>query len=50
VDISRTGESITENMKASTIESLDYCELKQHKPWFDEECSKLLHEKKQAKL
>jgi hypothetical protein len=21
-----------------------------HKPWFDEECSKLLHQKKQAKL
>jgi hypothetical protein len=31
-------------------ESLVYCELKQHIPWFLEECSKLLHEKKQAKL
>jgi hypothetical protein len=25
-----------ENIKASAIESPDYCELKQHKPWFDE--------------
>jgi hypothetical protein len=24
--------------------------LKKHKPWIDEECSKLLHQKKQAKL
>jgi len=47
--ISRARESIKENMKASATESLDY-ELKQHKPWFDEECSKLLSERKQAKL
>jgi hypothetical protein len=25
-------------------------ELKKHKPWFDEECSKLLDQRKQAKL
>jgi hypothetical protein len=24
--------------------------LKKHKPWFDEECSKLLDQRKQAKL
>jgi hypothetical protein len=24
--------------------------LEKHKPWFDEECSKLLHQRKQAKL
>jgi hypothetical protein len=24
--------------------------VKQHKPWFDEECSKLLDQRKQAKL
>jgi hypothetical protein len=31
-------------------ESLDYYELKQHKPWFDEGCSELLDQRKQAKL
>jgi hypothetical protein len=27
-----------------------YYELKKHKPWFDERCSKLLDQRKQAKL
>jgi hypothetical protein len=31
-------------------ESLGYYELKQRKPWFDEGCSKLLDQRKQAKL
>jgi hypothetical protein len=31
-------------------ESIGYYELKQHNPWFDEGCSKLTHQKKQAKL
>jgi hypothetical protein len=39
VYISRFWESIRENMKASAAESLGYYELKQHKLWFDEECS-----------
>jgi hypothetical protein len=30
--------------------NLGYYELKQHKTWFDEECSKLLNKRKQAKL
>jgi hypothetical protein len=30
--------------------SLGYFELKNHKPWFDEGCSKLLDQRKQAKL
>jgi hypothetical protein len=30
--------------------SLGYYELKKHKPWFDERCYKLIHQKKQAKL
>jgi hypothetical protein len=34
----------------SAKESLNYYELKKHKPWFDEGCSKLLDERKQAKL
>jgi uncharacterized protein YaaR (DUF327 family) len=34
----------------SARESLGYFELKKHKPWFDEGCSKLLDQRKQAKL
>jgi hypothetical protein len=30
--------------------SLDCYVFKQHKPWFEEECSKLLNRRKQAKL
>jgi hypothetical protein len=30
-------ERIRENTKTSSKESLNLCELKQHKPWFDEE-------------
>jgi hypothetical protein len=37
-------------MKASATESLGYCELEQDKLWFYEYCSKLLYERKQAKL
>jgi hypothetical protein len=29
---------------------IDHCEAKRHKPWFDEECSKLVDTRKQAKL
>jgi len=39
VGISRHWEYIRENMKASATESLGYCEFKQQKSWFDEECS-----------
>jgi hypothetical protein len=34
----------------STKESLGYFELKKRKPWFDEGCSELLDQKKEAKL
>jgi hypothetical protein len=37
-------------MKASGVENLGYYELKQHKPWFHEECSELLYQSNQAKL
>jgi hypothetical protein len=43
-------ETTKENMDASAIRSLGYCEMKQHKPRFDEEGSTLLGERKQAKL
>jgi hypothetical protein len=41
---------IRESIKISAKESLHYYELKQDKPWFDEGCSKLLDQRKQAKL
>ena len=37
-DINRDWENIKENIKTSAKESLGPQELKQHKPWFDEEC------------
>jgi hypothetical protein len=40
--INRALETIRKNIKVSAKESLGYYELKKHKPWFDEGCSKLL--------
>jgi hypothetical protein len=42
VEINSPWEMITENIKISAKESPGYFELKKHKPWFDERCSKLL--------
>jgi hypothetical protein len=41
---------IRENIKISVKENLCYFELKKHKPWFDEGCSKFLDQRKHAKL
>ena len=49
-DINRARENIKENIKTSAKESLRLHELKQHKPWFDEECLHFVDERKQAKL
>jgi hypothetical protein len=49
-DINRPGESIKEYIKTSAKESLGLHELKQYKPWFDEECLGILDQKKQAKM
>ena len=49
-DTNRAWENIKENIKTSAKESLGAHELKQHKPWFDEECLHFLDERKQAKL
>jgi hypothetical protein len=49
VEINSAWEMIRENIKISAEKSLGYCELKKHKPWFDEGCSKLLDQRKQAK-
>jgi hypothetical protein len=42
VEINSAWETFPENIKISAKESLDYYELRKHKPWFDEGCSKLL--------
>jgi hypothetical protein len=38
-DINRAWENIEENIKISAKDSLGLHEWKQHKPWFDAECS-----------
>jgi len=49
-DINRTWENIKENSQTSAKESLGLHELKQHKPWFDEECLGFLDQRKWAKM
>jgi hypothetical protein len=50
VDINRAWENVRGNNKLSTQESVGYCESNYRKSWFDEECSKLVYRRKQAKL
>jgi len=50
VGISKAWESIRKNVKASATDSLGYYDLKQHKLWYDVECSKLLDQRKMTKL
>jgi hypothetical protein len=38
------------NIKISTKECLSYYDLKKHKPWVDEGCSKLLDQWNQGKF
>jgi hypothetical protein len=45
-----TWETMKENMKISTKRSIHYYDLKKHRPWFNKECSKLLDQRKQARL
>ena len=49
-DINREWENIKESIKTSAKESLGLHVLKQHKPWFDEECLLFLDERMEAKL
>jgi hypothetical protein len=49
VDINSAWEIIRENIKISAKWCLGYCELKKHKPWFDEACSELVDQRKEAK-
>jgi hypothetical protein len=50
VEINSAWEMIRGNLKIPAKGSLGYCELKKHKPRFDQACSKLVDERKQAKL
>jgi hypothetical protein len=49
-DIKRAWETIRENIRISAKENIGLCESKSYKPWFDEECLKLVDCRKQAKL
>jgi hypothetical protein len=49
-DINNDLETTRGNITTPAKESLSYYELKKHKPWFDEGCSKLLDRRKQARL
>jgi hypothetical protein len=49
-DINRAWEAIRENITVSAKESIGLCKSKSYKPWFNEECLKLVDRRKQAKL
>jgi hypothetical protein len=49
-DVNNAWESIRENIKTSAKDNLGYQKLKHNKPWFDDKCSKLIDQRKQAKL
>jgi hypothetical protein len=49
-DINNAWERIRENIKTSAKDNLGYHGLKHNKPWFDDECSKLIDQQKQAEL
>jgi len=49
-DVNRIWENIKENIQTSAKESLGLQELKENKPWFDEECLGFLDQRKQAKM
>jgi hypothetical protein len=49
-DINNAWKSIRENIKTSAKDNLEYHRSKHNKPWLDDECSKLIDERKQAKL
>jgi len=49
-DVNRTWKNIKENIQTSAKESLGLHELKQNKPWFEEECLGFLVQRKRAKM
>jgi hypothetical protein len=48
-DINRAWENIKKNIKILAKETLGLYGRKQHRPWFDEECSQFLGQRKQAR-
>jgi hypothetical protein len=50
VEMNSAWETIRRNIKILAKKSLGYSEMKTHKPWFGEGCSKLLEQRKEAKL
>ena len=49
VNINRAWGNIKENIKTSAKERIGLHELKQHKPWFDEECLGFLDQRSRLK-
>jgi hypothetical protein len=49
-DINNAWESIRRNIKTSSKDNLGYHRLEHNKPWLDDEFSKLIDKRKQAKL
>jgi hypothetical protein len=49
-NINNAWESITENIKTSVKDNLGYHRFRHNKPWFDDECSKLIDQRKQVKF
>jgi hypothetical protein len=47
-DIHDAWEIIRDNIKTSAKDNLGYHSPKHNKPWFDDECSKLIDQRKQA--
>jgi hypothetical protein len=50
MDINSAWENIRETIKTSAKESLGYHRLKHNKSWLDDQCSKLIDQRKQVKL
>jgi hypothetical protein len=50
VDLYWAWDNIRENIKIWAQERIFYCKSKDHRQWFDKECSKLVNRRKQAKL
>jgi hypothetical protein len=49
-DINKSWKNISEDIKISAQECLDYCESKYRKQWFDNECSQLVDRRKHVQL
>ena len=49
-DVNRTWENIKKHIQTPPKESLGLHELKQNKPWFDEECLGFLDQRKRTKM